>query len=117
MRPTQVYYHASAAETADSDSGSLAVAGLLRVEIDIQITALTGTNPGITFFWDRLGQDGSTWFNVWTSASQTSTGALIMDIGPGLTTAKSVGQVGRLRWTRQGTASPTATFVASVNGT
>lgn len=105
--------------------GPIGVEGWREVDIDIFLSAFTGTS--ITFFVDRQGTDGR-WYQVaagtaLTAASTTSSntaavaGGQSFSIGPGLSgaggTALGLGKAMRIRWTGTYTV---ATFTLSVIG-
>lgn len=105
--------------------GPIGVEGWREVDIDIFLSAFTGTS--ITFFVDRQGTDGR-WYNVaagtaLTGPSTTSSntaavaGGQSFSIGPGLSaaggTALGLGKGMRIRWTGTYTV---ATFTISVIG-
>lgn len=90
--------------------------------LDISITASSGgTNPTVTFFYDRQGADG-VWYNILSTPATVPTVTYSIDVGPfsvtygGTNTAQHnvFTQSARLRWT---TSQPsTITFSASVVG-
>ena len=105
--------------------GPIGVEGWREVDIDIFVSAFTGTS--ITFFVDRQGTDGR-WYNVaaGTAISAISTtssnsaavaGGQSFSIGAGLSsaggTALGLGKGMRIRWT--GTIT-SVTFTISVIG-
>lgn len=102
--------------TAQTASGStdFATDNIMCIAADINIAAVTGTNPSVTFFVERQGAD-DVWYAVWTSTAQTAAGQVSASIGPGLTTAVLVGATARLRWDITGT-DPAFTFSASIIG-
>lgn len=83
--------------------------------VDINVTAVSGTTPSMTFMVDRLGADGN-WYNVWTSAAITSAGAVSTDIGPGCTIPKVPTGTIRLRTSIPTGTTPSFTFTASIVG-
>ena len=113
------------APSASNPQGPIGVEGWREVDVDIFLSAFTGTN--ITFSVDRQGTDGR-WYNVasgtaLTAASTTSSataavvGGTSLSIGPGLSgtngVAVGLGKGMRVRWTGTFTS---ATFTISVIG-
>jgi hypothetical protein len=97
------------------------------IALDLAVSAFTGgTTPTITFFVDRLGADGITWTQAWTSGAINAASTVYVDLGPysltyaaGSVTAQHFVPTGtaRLRWAWGGGANPTAvTWSASVIG-
>jgi hypothetical protein len=112
---TTVLTQASAAQTANGNASGLAVGAFTEIAIDANITAITGTSPTIQFFIDRLGADGATYFNIWSSSAISAVSALSTSIGAGLAVTQSFGSIIRFRWVVGGT-SPSFTFSASIIG-
>src|SRR5579884_424474 len=113
-----VYLLASGAQTANGNSGDLTVGLYTEIGIDINITADSGTNETIQFFWDRKGADG-VYYPLWQSKTVLSTDSLAEQIstssGAGMAYNQSLGLTGRLRWVVGGT-SPSFTLSANVYG-
>jgi hypothetical protein len=86
-----------------------------QLAVDINITAVSGTTPSITFFVDRIGADGN-WYQLAPAAfpAQTAVGTLSVSLGPGDTGAAMTQQI-RFRWVVSGTG-PSFTFSASIIG-
>lgn len=112
---------ASAAVTTSGDTNNanqgepLSAAEITELFIDINVTAVSGTStPTLVPSWQRLGADG-VYYPVWTGTGITATGITSVDIGPGLTIAKSAGIQGKLAWLITGT-NPSFTFSASIQG-
>lgn len=113
-QPVTVLNQASAAQTATGNSGSLNTSGVARLEIDINVTAATGTSPSLTPSYQQQGADG-VWYTVWTGTAITAAGSQRTSIGPGLANQAVVTSAGRLVWTITGT-TPSFTFSASIIG-
>jgi len=99
--------------------------GVTTLAVDITISAVSGTGtPTMTLFLERQGADGN-WYQIWTSAAQTATGAISLSMGPamvgtnvtGATTAVGVVLTAnaRLRCTVSGT-NPSFTTSVSIEG-
>lgn len=113
------------APNRSNPQGPIGVEGWREVDIDIFLSAFTGTS--ITFFVDRQGTDGR-WYQVaagtalsavstTSSATAAVAGGQSFSIGPGLSsaggTALGLGKGMRVRWTGTYTV---ATFTISVIG-
>lgn len=105
---------ASAARTANGDSGALTVGIYSELAVDVNISAVSGTTPSMTLYVDRQGADG-VWYTIYTSAAQTAVGTVSTSIGVGAATNSAFGDVARLRWAITGT-TPSFTFTASIKG-
>lgn len=119
--PVPILTIPSAAVTTSGDSlilngdNPLSVAEITELFIDIDVTAVSGTStPTLVPSWQRLGSDGI-YYPVWTGTGITATGLTSVDIGPGLTIAKSAGIQGKFAWLITGT-NPSFTFSASIQG-
>jgi hypothetical protein len=98
------------------NSGSLAVGPYTEISIDINTTAQAGTNPTIQYFYERLAADGI-YYVLWQSAVLTAaTNTLSTSIGAGMAYNQSLGVTGRLRWVVGGSATPTFTHTANLQG-
>lgn len=124
---TNLYLHPLASDNTQGPPVLLDTRFIDSIALDLNVSAFTGgTAPTITFFVDRLGADGITWTQVWTSGAISSTGAIAVDLGRfGMTYAAGTvtGQhvifstSARLRWAWGGSANPTAvTWYASAIG-
>jgi hypothetical protein len=110
-----VYSLASAAQTANGNSGDLTVGPYTEISIDINITANSGTSQTLQFFWERKGADGI-YYALWqTNVITTTNQALSTSVGAGMAYNQSLGATGRLRWVITGT-TPSYTFSANVQG-
>jgi hypothetical protein len=110
---TTILNQTSSVQNADGNSADLSVSAFKELAIDINVTALTGTNPTIQFFIDRKGVDGI-YYQIWNSASINAASAASDSVGPGLNRAQSLGTTIRFRWVIGGTGNPTVTFSASL---
>lgn len=99
---------------ASGNSGDLAVDGFDQLALDINISAIAGTTPSVTFVLNRKGADG-VYYPIWTSAAQTAVGKLSTSIGIGGTVNHSLGSLARLDWTVAGTGV-SLSFTASLIG-
>lgn len=79
--------------------------------------------PTLQILVDRLGADGSTYFNMYdsgaVSVSSASSGSPVVikrSIGPGCTTTEEIAASGRVRWGIGGSATPGAQFSLSIQG-
>ncbi len=115
---TTVLNQASAAQTANGNSGDLIVGPYTEISIDINITADSGTSQTIQFFWERKGADGN-YYPLWQtsvlSSSISTPYQISTSVGAGMAYNQSLGSTGRLRWVIAGT-TPSFTFSASVIG-
>jgi hypothetical protein len=92
---------------------------IASLAVDITLTSFTGgTTPSVTFYVDRLGNDGA-WYRLWTSAALTAAGPTSASIGPGQSGTNAAPGVltGTCRFGWSSTGAPTSiTFSASVSG-
>lgn len=110
-----VYKRASAAATADGNSGSLFVGVFDELSVDVNVSAVAGTNtPSMTLYVDRLGADG-VWYPIYTSSAVTAAAVVSTSLGRGAATNATFGATARLRWVITGT-TPSFTFSASIVG-
>ena len=109
-----LFTQASAAQTANGNSGPLDTSGVQAISVDVNVSALAGTTPAVQFFVDRLGADG-VWYAIAQSASITAAGVWSTSVGPGAAANAELGDTIRLRWVITGT-TPSITFSASVMG-
>lgn len=104
-------------QTAIGVSGNTAdfsVDNFDQLAIDVNVTAISGTTPTITFSYQRKGSDGI-YYTVWTGTAISTVSAQSTSIGLGATTNHSIGFIGRISWAVTGTG-PSVTFTASVYG-
>lgn len=123
-----LYLHPSASDNTQTFTSPWDTRFVDSIALDITVASFTGgTAPTITFFVDRLGADGITWSQVWTSgAISAAPSSIAVDLGRfGMTYAAGTvtGQhvifttSARLRWAWGGSANPTAvTWYASAIG-
>jgi hypothetical protein len=102
----------SAAHTVSGNSGDLICDQYQELAVDVNVTAVTGTNPSMTLSIQRKGADG-VYYPIWTSSAITAPGVTSVSIGPGLAQAASIGDIVLLVWTITGT-TPSFTFSASI---
>lgn len=82
-----------------------------EAEVDIDVTAVSGTTPSMTVIVERQELDGN-YYPIYTSSAITATGLTTTSIGPGLTTNAELSGTFRVRWTITGT---TPSFTLSIN--
>ncbi len=111
---TTVLNQASAAQTANGMSATLAVGAYRELLVTVNVSAVAGTSPTLTLALDSLGADG-VWYTLWTSAAITAVGQTIASLGIEASTNTAFGASVRLRWTIGGT-TPSFTFSASITG-
>lgn len=85
-----------------------------ELAVDIEVTAVGGVSPSITFSLERQTATGR-WVAMHTFGALTAPGSLSTSIGPGLTVPSLPTGRLRLAWAMTGT-TPTADFNASVVG-
>ena len=113
--------YASAAQAASNTGTSFSTTGATTLAVDATVTGFTGgSSPTVTFFIQRLGNDGI-WYQIWASTAVAATNTVTASIGPGMTgtgtNANNVSAVltGTCRFGWSTTGTPTAvTFSASV---
>ena len=113
--PTVVLNRPSAAVSGNGNTEELAVASLERLALDLNVTALSGTAPEITFYFERKGADGI-WYSIAPPKYMNAIGSYSVGIGPACEVAVPLGFTNRLRWVIGGTGGPTVTFSASILG-
>lgn len=91
---------------------SWAPLGGRALRFDYNITALSGTTPGIQFIVETHHGDGN-WVAVWTSAVITATGTGFKLMGPGYDSTWP-GPAARVRYLISGTGGPSVTFSATL---
>ena len=104
----------SAANTASGSTADLAVGRLAALGVDVNVTAVSGSSPSISFVLERKGSDGI-YYPLASPAALTAAGQISLSVGRGLTTAAALGTAVRLRWVITGT-TPSFTFSASIVG-
>lgn len=103
---------ASAAQTASGSTGPLNAGEQQQLEVNINVSAVSGTTPSMTCVVEGLDPAGA-WYPLWTSAAITATGDTSQAIGAGLQTDVVVTPIIRFRWTITGT-TPSFTFSATI---
>lgn len=107
---------ASAAQSASGSTSDIDVSKFETINIDIPITAHSGTNPTVQFTLKRKDASG-TYFTLWTSSVSTAaTDTISISVGPSCTVPESLGSTVLLSWTIGGTSSPSVTFGLSIKG-
>lgn len=98
--------------TGSGNSGALNASSYRELDVDINITAVSGgASPSIQFFVDRQGADGN-WYVIWTGAVHSAAGSESDSIGAGLSKPVAFGSTIRVRWAVTGT-SPSFTLSSS----
>jgi hypothetical protein len=109
----------SGAQAASNAGTSFSTSLIGSLAVDITLTSFTGgSSPAVTYFVDRLGNDG-VWYRIWTSTAASTATVITASIGPGITGTGNASAVltGTARFGWSSTGSPTAiTFSASVSG-
>lgn len=95
--------------TSPTTSVEIDVSGYTRAEVDLNVTALTGT---LTVSWQRIDANGNP-ITVASTPSISATGTYILDIGPGLANNALIGSTIQLLYTLAGT-TPSATFDVAI---
>lgn len=103
----------AARATYSSGQVSLANFSQLELDIDINVTALTGgTSPTVTFKVSRVEADGVL-YSVWSPSAISAAGTFSQSIGPGLQTSVDLGNTFQVDMVTTG--SPTSiTFSLNV---
>jgi hypothetical protein len=117
-RSTVAAYSLASTVTTGStqNSGDIAVGPYTEISIDITTTAQAGTAPTIQYFYERKAADGI-YYVLWQSAVLTAAANTIStSIGTGQAYNQSLGVTGRLRWVVGGSATPTFTHSANIQG-
>ena len=117
-RSTVAVYSLASTTTSGStqNSGDLTVGAYTELSIDINTTAQAGTSPTLQLFYERKGAD-NLYYVLWQSAVLTAAAnTLSTSIGAGMVYNQSLGLTGRLRWVVGGSATPTWTFSANLQG-
>jgi hypothetical protein len=114
--PVQIVLNqASAVINASGNSDDLDVSLVKRIAFDANITAQSGTSPTVRFFIDRKATDGS-YVQIYDSGVISTLTTVSTTIGPKCTVTEVLGTTVRARWTIGGSASPTKTFLLSIQG-
>lgn len=112
-------YSTAQTTVGTANSGDISVGNYTEISIDLNLTAVAGTNPTIQFVWSRKGADGI-YYPIWTSeliqGLPTSPTKISTSIGAGMEYPQSLSQTGQLSWTVGGTSTPTYTFTPNVEG-
>jgi hypothetical protein len=106
---------ASAVVSANGNSDDLDVNLLKKIAVDINITAQSGTSPTVQFIVERKGASG-VYFPIWQSSVISALGPLSITIGPKCMVTEVLGMSVRIRWIIGGSASPSKTFLISIQG-
>ena len=113
-RPALPFITQTGISTGTFNSGDFQVDNFDQLAIDINVSAISGTGPTITFIYQRKGADG-VYYSIWIPTAISTVSAVSTSIGIGGPTNHSVGFIGRLQWTVAGTG-PSVTFTASIYG-
>ena len=103
--PTDMLAEKGVVVTATTTSAELDVSGYTRAEVDLNVTAITGT---LVVSWQRIDANGNP-ITVASTTSISATGTYILDVGPGLANNALIGSTIQLLYTVGG-ASPSSTF-------
>jgi hypothetical protein len=93
-------------------AGELPVRNVEFLDLDINITAISGASAAITITLDRKGSDGI-WYNVFNSGALTATGQTSKTVGPGAEVNKDFGNIARIGVFVSNTTTPSATLSVS----
>ena len=118
QRNTDAVYSLASVTTSGTtqNSGDMTVGPYAEISIDINTTAQAGTNPTIQYFYERKAADGI-YYVLWQSSVLTAAAnTLSTSIGAGMAYNQSLGVTGRLRWVVGGSATPTFTHTANIQG-
>jgi hypothetical protein len=122
MSKTVVLNQTSAMHTSNGNTGQISWGNCSTIAVDVNCNNQQGTSPTLEIFVDRLGADGSTYFNMYdsgaVSVSTASTTAVQIkrSIGPGCATTEEITASGRIRWQIGGSSTPGAQFSISIQG-
>lgn len=105
---------ASAAITTTTTSADLTVGSYRELQIDVSITAASGTTPTYVLSVERKGSD-NIYYPIYSSTSQTGVAKISAAIGAGLEFNKSFGDIVRIVETIGGT-TPSFTRSVSIKG-
>ena len=109
-----VFTQPPTAVTTSGSTNPLQINAFGALAVDVAVTALSGTSPGISYFLERQGADGA-WYSVWAPTAITAVGTASTSVGPGCSTPEVLTNTVRLRWEVSGT-SPSFTFSISIWG-
>jgi hypothetical protein len=101
-----LYEHDSGVFTASGHTDWLASYDLNELLLGLNLTAIRGTNPSITFFVEFKGADDSA-YPLYSPNALTAIGAISQTIGEGKQTDAPITDFVRLRWVVAGTAIAT----------
>lgn len=99
---------ASAAQTANGSTVVNGYAAADTVEAELNVTAVSGTNPTLDVVIETSIDGGTTWAQVIAFTQKVAAGSQLMALPAG-----TYGDQIRARWTIGGTAVPTFTFSVS----
>jgi hypothetical protein len=94
--------------------GPFSTAAVTNVQVGVNVTAVAGTSPSLSLFFEVLGADG-VWYAVWKPTAVTAAGQTVTTIGPAAATGAVFSAEGRLRLALSGT-TPKFTLSADVHG-
>lgn len=95
-------------------AADLPVGTFSELAVDLNLSALTGTNPTVDVYLDRKGGDG-VYYQIYHATQLTAAGVVSTSAGLSAPVNHSLGTLLRLRIVVAGT-SPVATFSASIIG-
>lgn len=105
---------ASSVITTTTTGADLFVSGYAELNLDVNISAVSGTTPTYVISVERKGAD-NVYYPIWTSASQTAAGKVSTTIGVGAEVNKGFGDFIRIVETIGGT-TPSFTRSVSIKG-
>lgn len=113
---TTTYMTASTVAAGDAtglSAGEIPVGGATELDLDVNISAISGGSAALTVSVDRKGSDG-VWYNVYTSAALNATGATSTTIGLSAATNKGFANIVRCGFFVSNTTTPSVTLSASL---
>jgi hypothetical protein len=107
----------SVTTNTNGDIGNLSWGNAEHLALDINVTLSQGTSPTLQILVDRLGADGTNYFNIYDStALAPGSYPKSASIGPGCTFPQEIGSSGRVRWVIGGSSNPAVQFGLSLQG-
>lgn len=97
-------------------AGEIPVSGIKEIDLDFNISAISGSSAAVTVTVDRKGTDG-VWYNVYSSGAKTATGSTSANIAiNGGSTNVGIGMLVRIGVFLSNTTTPSATMSLSAIG-